>query len=184
MKYIPNALTFLRILGSVVLLFLTPLSTPFFILYFVCGVTDILDGYIARKTKNISKAGAALDSVADFIFLVIMFIIFLPIITLDTMVFLWIIGIAVTRMMSLIIGYARYKALASLHTYANKATGLSLFLFPFIYKFCGSTIAEYIILIAASLSALDDIAINITSKSLNINVKSIFHSNKAESRNS
>jgi CDP-diacylglycerol--glycerol-3-phosphate 3-phosphatidyltransferase len=184
MKYIPNTLTFLRILGSVMLLFLEPLSTPFFTLYLVCGATDILDGYIARKTHNISKVGAALDSIADFIFLAVMLFLFIPIISLEAMACYWIIGIAVIRILSLFIGYAKYRTLASLHTYANKATGLSLFLFPFIFKFCGITIAEYIILIMASLSALEDIAINITSKALNINIKSIFHRNDTKSRRS
>jgi CDP-diacylglycerol--glycerol-3-phosphate 3-phosphatidyltransferase len=81
MKYVPNVLTCVRILGSIMLLFLKPFSIIFFILYIICGVTDILDGYIARKTENISKSGAALDSMADMIMIAVMLYIFYPVIS-------------------------------------------------------------------------------------------------------
>ena len=33
-----------------------------------CGISDMIDGTIARKTKSISGLGARLDSVADSVF--------------------------------------------------------------------------------------------------------------------
>lgn len=67
---IPNQLTVLRILliPVFVLLFYSPLSWNN---YFAClvfalaAVTDILDGYLARKLNQISSLGAFLDPVAD-----------------------------------------------------------------------------------------------------------------------
>ncbi len=174
MKYIPNFLTCFRILGSAVLLFLEPLSLSFTIVYTACGATDVFDGYIARKTKNISKLGAALDSVADMIFIAVILFLLMPIISFESFMNFWIFAIAAIRILSLIVGYAKYKTLTGLHTYGNKATGLMVFFFPFVYQLFGINAATYIILILASLSALEEIAINITSKTLNINVKSIF----------
>ncbi|HGH0401081.1 TPA: CDP-alcohol phosphatidyltransferase family protein [Clostridioides difficile] len=42
-------------------------SLPFWICYFWCGISDILDGLIARKLRQQSGIGAKLDSIADFI---------------------------------------------------------------------------------------------------------------------
>lgn len=49
-------------------------SIPFFILNLLCGVLDILDGLIARKTNSAGKFGAILDTVADFIFTLVVLI--------------------------------------------------------------------------------------------------------------
>ena len=46
MKYLPNALTLLRIVLCVPLLFMRPFSVWFFVLYTICGVSDMLDGYL------------------------------------------------------------------------------------------------------------------------------------------
>jgi len=36
--------------------------------YLLCGISDILDGYLARKLKAQSALGSNLDTFADFIF--------------------------------------------------------------------------------------------------------------------
>lgn len=67
---IPNILTLIR-------LFLVPVFILFFfsnspnnlinatIVFFIAGITDVLDGYIARKYDLISKWGTVLDPLAD-----------------------------------------------------------------------------------------------------------------------
>ena len=68
-KHIANIITGSRIAFSLPLLFI-PLSSAWFaILYLVCGLTDMVDGTIARKTRSVSKFGARLDTVADFVFM-------------------------------------------------------------------------------------------------------------------
>lgn len=174
MKHVPNIITCFRILSSIVLLFLKPLSMPFFLVFTLCAATDIFDGYVARKTGNASKAGAILDSVADMVFVAVALFIFIPIIPFAAWMVYWIIGIACIRISSLVVGVIKYKTFASLHTYANKATGLILFCFPFMYQICGINETAYFILLSASLSAIEEIAINMTSLSLNRDTKSIF----------
>ena len=39
----------------------------FLAIYLYCGFSDVLDGYIARKTGTQSLTGARLDSLADFV---------------------------------------------------------------------------------------------------------------------
>ena len=63
-----DIVTFFRIAGTILLVFLQPLSASFFLLYALTGLTDVLDGWIARKTKTASDFGATLDSIADLLF--------------------------------------------------------------------------------------------------------------------
>lgn len=56
----------------------------FFVVYTMCCLSDVLDGYVARKTKTTSKCGEGLDSVADFVFIAILLVVFIPFFTWDT----------------------------------------------------------------------------------------------------
>ncbi|MEZ5499732.1 MAG: CDP-diacylglycerol--glycerol-3-phosphate 3-phosphatidyltransferase [Steroidobacteraceae bacterium] len=67
---IPNTLTWLRILAIplIVVLFYLPYTwaRPAAGLAFaIAGITDSLDGYLARKLNQVSRLGAFLDPVAD-----------------------------------------------------------------------------------------------------------------------
>jgi CDP-diacylglycerol--glycerol-3-phosphate 3-phosphatidyltransferase len=48
-KQFPNVLTTQRIICSFCILFCKPLSVVFIILYITAGITDMLDGFVARK---------------------------------------------------------------------------------------------------------------------------------------
>ena len=63
-----NIITLLRITGTLLLACLRPLSAPFLWVYGLTGLTDVLDGWIARKTKTAGDFGARLDSAADLLF--------------------------------------------------------------------------------------------------------------------
>ena len=64
-----NIITLSRIILSIFLLFIEKNSLIFLSIYSICGLTDILDGYVARKTKTESQFGAKLDTFSDFYFL-------------------------------------------------------------------------------------------------------------------
>ena len=123
MKYLPNALTLLRIVLCVPLLFLRPFSVWFFVLYTICGISDMLDGYLARRLGCAGPAGARLDSAADFTFAVVLMFRLIPAMNLPVWLFWWVAGILLVKFSTLAAGYVRYKQVAFLHTYANKAAG-------------------------------------------------------------
>ena len=83
---LPNGITLLRILCSLVLLFCMPLSLPFYVLYTAAGLSDILDGFIARKTNTSTQFGAKLDTFADIVFTAVALIKILPILKLPVWV--------------------------------------------------------------------------------------------------
>ena len=68
MKHLPNVISILRIAGSTSLLFCDVKGWPFWTLYALCGLSDILDGWLARRLHAESRTGAVLDSVADIVF--------------------------------------------------------------------------------------------------------------------
>ena len=65
---IPNVLSFVRLLGVPLFLWLVLVpqaDTAAFVLLVVSGITDWLDGKIARATGQISRLGQLLDPLAD-----------------------------------------------------------------------------------------------------------------------
>ena len=60
--------TSMRIVLSFVLLILPTSSNRFLVTYTIIGLTDVLDGWLARKTGTASEFGAKLDSIADLLF--------------------------------------------------------------------------------------------------------------------
>lgn len=173
-KYLPNSITASRIVFSAALLLIKPLSFWFFTAYLLCVVSDILDGYIARKTKSSSQFGATLDSIADAVFIGVLLIIFIPMLRWPLWILFWIGSIALVRFISLAVGFVKYHAFAFLHTYANKLTGGLLFCFPFLYGIAGLVPTAFLICGAATLSAIEELAINLASKELSRDIRSIF----------
>ena len=166
-----NAITLSRIVLSFSLLFIEKYSPLFFTVYFICGFTDVLDGYVARKTKTESKFGARLDSISDFLFFIIMFIIMLEVFFQYIKL---IVIISLVRILSLIIVIKKYE-FTFLHTYSNKFTGLILFLSPFFMNLVGVNKTMNTIGGIALYSTIEELIIVITSKKLDLNKKSIFN---------
>ena len=78
-----NLITILRILASAALLFCPALSPAFFAVYIFAGITDMLDGYVARRTGTSSDLGAKLDTIADFVLAAVCLCKLLPILDLS-----------------------------------------------------------------------------------------------------
>ena len=132
-----NALTFCRIVLSVPLLAPPALSPAFLVLYTLAGVTDMLDGYVARRTGAESDLGARLDSIADFVLIVVCLAKILPAISVPTWLWIWIAAIALVKAANAISGFVVERRLVMPHTKANKVAGLMIFLVPFAIPFSG-----------------------------------------------
>ena len=73
MIYFINFLTFSRIFLAAVIFILLTSSDGYllaFILFFIAGITDYFDGYLARKYNLVSQIGEILDPIADKILIV------------------------------------------------------------------------------------------------------------------
>jgi len=67
LKYIPNALTIVRLLliPFIILYIFTGNYILAFVFFTISGITDIADGFIARKFNLISNFGKLMDPLAD-----------------------------------------------------------------------------------------------------------------------
>ncbi len=130
---IPNILTSLRIFGAASLYFITPFTDIFFVVYTLCGISDVLDGVIARAFHIESEFGSKLDSAADLLFYLAMIIRIFPTLWehLPKMIWLFVLLILLIRAAAYITAAVKYHRFASLHTYLNKLTGLCVFLIPY-----------------------------------------------------
>ena len=126
-----NFITIIRILCSLALLFFMPLSLPFYALYTAAGLSDIFDGWIARKTNTVTKFGAKLDTFADIVFAALVLIKLLPILELPVWMNIWVGVIALIKLVNIVSGFVRYHTLTSVHSVINKVTGTLVFILPF-----------------------------------------------------
>lgn len=88
-KRIANIVTSCRVLGSALLLFFPAFSIAFYCLYILCGVSDMIDGTIARKTNSESELGAKIDTAANLAFITSALIKILPAIDVFQWVWIW-----------------------------------------------------------------------------------------------
>lgn len=174
MKNIANYISLSRIFLSILLIFTQPLSPTFFIVYSLCGLSDVIDGYVARKMGLVNDFGAKLDSYADIIFILSYLTVLLPILRLENDTILWMIIIFVIRITTIIIGYMKFGKFSSVHTNLNKLTGTLLFIFPFSLAFSISYELLTLILIISTLASLEELLIICSSKNINPNRKSYY----------
>lgn len=156
MKNIANYISISRIVMSIILAILKTFSIPFCIIYIYCGISDMLDGFIARRTKSTSKVGSILDSIADIVFVIIAMIKILPVLNLPNAIIIWASIIALIKIMNIIFSYICYKKVVLPHTFANKITGLVLFVTPLIIVNFDSIIFEIVICVVATFSAIQE----------------------------
>lgn len=132
-KMIPNVLTTVRLLGAVGLFFLAPMSLQYYIVYGICGITDAVDGFLARTFHAVSDFGSKLDSVADLVFYSSMLICNFPELWRVLPFWIWIFFgvVLLIRISAYVLTAVRYHQFASIHSIFNKLTGLLVFMIPF-----------------------------------------------------
>lgn len=155
-KQIANIITLCRIISSMGLLFCPVFSAYFYGLYLFCGLTDMVDGTIARKTGADSTFGARLDSIADFLFVAVSFGKLLPVIRIPVWIWIWAAAIAVVKLVNLIRGFLRRKQLPSVHTLTNKVSGFCLFLLPMTTAFAELRYTAPVVCAVATIAAIQE----------------------------
>ncbi len=169
MKHIPNIISICRIVLSISLLFFFGQPVLFFLVYLICGLSDMVDGLLARRLKVTSKLGARLDSVGDLFLFIIMLIYcftffgkelnpYFPILT----------AIFCVRIGAIFFAVIKYHAFVLLHTRSNKITGFLTFFAP-IFLLLANPAVIYSILGIALLSAIEELILHIISKTPDLN---------------
>ena len=155
-KHIANIITGSRIALSLPLLFIPLSSAWFYVFYMFCGLTDMIDGTIARKTETVSSFGSKLDTAADLVFMAVCAVKLLPKINICIWLWIWIAVIAIVKVTNIVIGFIRRKKLVALHTVLNKTTGLLLFFLPLTLQFIVPTYSLAVVCTVATIAALQE----------------------------
>ena len=156
-KHIANIITGSRIVLSLLLLFIPLSSTWFYALYLLCGLSDMIDGTVARKTNSASQFGARLDTVSDFVFMTMALIKFVPHLHIHVWLWIWIGIIAMIKLGNAVWRFVRTGKIMFPHTVLNKATGLLLFLLPVTISFVDLTYTLPIVCTLATVTAIHEV---------------------------
>lgn len=179
MRHFANMITFSRIILSPILFFLHPFSLVFLIVYSYCGFSDILDGWVAKKGHVQNQTGAALDSLADLVYISVTLFICLPQLKIAGWLFWWVITILSVRIFSILVCINKYQMfIPFIHTNMNKLTGFLLFFLPFTYFVQGTSFYLPTLMamcIVASISSFEELSIHMLSDHLRRNVPTIFY---------
>ena len=87
----------------------------------------MIDGTVARKTGTVSEFGSKLDTVADFIFVVVCAIRILPMLDIENWILIWAGIVAIIKIINIISGFVVQKRFVSVHSVMNKIAGGLLF---------------------------------------------------------
>ena len=153
---IANIITGIRIVSSVIMLFCQVFSPAFYSFYIVAGVSDMIDGIVARKTGTASEFGSKLDTVADIIFVAVCLIKMLPVIDVPNWIFIWIVIIAFIKVANIAAGYIRQREFIPVHSIINKLTGAMLFAFPLTLAFIDLRCSAVVMCTVASVAAIHE----------------------------
>ena len=149
-----NIITGIRIVISVVLLFCPVLSPAFLVLYITAGITDVIDGAVARKTGTVSEFGSKLDTAADIVFIAVCLIKLLPVMHIPVWLYIWIAVIAFIKAANIAAGYIRQKEFIAVHSILIKVTGGLLFVFPLSLAFVDLRYGAAVACAAATIAAV------------------------------
>lgn len=170
-----NAITLVRIL-------LMPLSLAFLdrpmlfaLLWVISGLSDALDGFVARKLDTQSEAGARLDWWADVVMYGVIVLFYWRVIAVEQpRVTAAILLIFAVRMANLGIGYLRFRKIGAVHTIGNKIAGVAVFFAPALYLVVAHSGILWIAVGLALLSALEESILLLRLDDYDPNTRSIF----------
>lgn len=151
-----NVITSIRIVCAIALLFCPALSAPFYMLYIIAGFTDMLDGTVARKTGTISEFGSKLDTVADFILVIVCLIKLIPVLDFESWMYIWIAIIVIIKMINIISGFVVQKRFVPVHSVMNKIAGGLLFVLPLTVRIIDLRYGAAIVCSIATFAAIQE----------------------------
>jgi phosphatidylglycerophosphate synthase len=179
MRLLPNQISLLRLLSLPVLwgLALEEETVAVGVGAALAGLTDVVDGIVARRTGTTTRIGSALDSVADHLLsasLLAWLVLLRPEFVREQRLVLlpW----AAFAAGVLAFGWLKFRRLGGLHLYSAKAASIACYLFAVALLVFGSYDRRvfYAVAGAATAAAAETLAVLLTRREMDEHVGSIF----------
>lgn len=178
-RNLPNIISSVRIFMALVLLFLALKQLPMLFIgaMIFTELTDILDGYLARRLNVVSELGAQLDSWGDFVVYITLaisaWLLWPDIVQQESIAISLIIA---SFIVPVVIGFIKFHKMTSYHTIAVKVS-VSITIVAYVLLFTG--LSSWPISLAAIVclyAALEQIAITILNqRDKTVDIKSVWH---------
>ena len=138
LKHLPNAITISRMILVASLIFIPPLSPASIIIFLVAGMSDFVDGILARSIPDArSELGAELDSMADMFMVIVSIFVIMPAMNLWPWLWYGILAALGFKLMSAVPGIVKHRKVFFLHTISNKILAMMLFIAAIVYFIFG-----------------------------------------------
>ncbi len=178
-RHLPNFISSVRIFMALVLLYLAIKQHPdlFIGVMIFTELTDILDGYLARRLNVVSELGAQLDSWGDFVVYITLAVsawLLWPDIVLQQIAPISL--IIASFIIPVVVGFIKFRKMTSYHTIAVKIS-VSITIVAYILLFTG--MLSWTMTLAAVTcvyAAVEQIAITLLNRrDKTVDIKSIWH---------
>lgn len=176
MKSLANLISLSRIVLSLLMVHVRDQTVLFVTLYLASGLSDLLDGFVARRTKSQSLLGARLDSIADlFLFGAILAILVLKAWNELKPFIPCLLIVLFIRLVNMAIALRKYRLVVfGLHTWGNKLTGVVVYFSPLLLLVFRPAHVILPAFVVCALAALEETGIHLTSSRLDLNRRSLF----------
>lgn len=175
---LPNTLSVVRIFGSVILVFLAVVGQTFgFVgLYVALGITDLIDGPLARWMKQESRTGAKLDSIAD-ILLTCALIAGVCLLQWNWIAaeWYWFILPATSYAVVLVVSFTKFQRFPALHTLAAKINHFLVAVAGLSVLLNISIVPLRIVCITTLLANIESVGILLRLRNWQTDVSSLLH---------
>lgn len=173
---IPNLLSLLRLALVPVLVVAACLNEDqlFLLLLGICLLSDMLDGYFARKLQQVTEFGARLDSWADMATYAMM-ILGLNLIwpTIFNQQFLYLVAATLSYVLPVVVALVRFSSFPSYHTWGAKLAAVLIAPAFYLLVLYDEQTFFRLVIIFHVLVAMEEIAITMMLKNPKTNVASI-----------
>lgn len=152
-----DALTLTRMAASVLLIFLPLRSGAFLAVYTLAGLTDALDGWLARRMGTDGDFGARLDSAADVLFFGVLLLRLAPAVWRRLPRALWcVVAVILLVRLGTYAAAVRRRRFTARHTRMNRLTGAAVFLLPYVFAVSGGVRYSWAVCALALAAALEE----------------------------
>ena len=173
---IPNLLSLLRLALVPVLIIAVCLKETnlFLLLLAISLLSDMLDGYFARKLQQVTEFGARLDSWADmatYAMMIIGIFYIWPVIFVEQHYFL--IAATLSYVLPVVIALARFGSFPSYHTWGAKIAAVLIAPAFYLLVLADNQLFFRLVIVFHVIVAIEEIAITFLLKKSKTNVASI-----------